>query len=76
MLGENPETVTNSDHKKRWILSKQSKVLELCVMMHSYLSYVPQLLLPGVQLEIKFTAPKSDFHLFGNQVTGRPFSNF
>jgi hypothetical protein len=59
VLGGYPETATISGYKKRWILSKQSKVLEVCVRMHSELFDVPQLPLPGVQFQIKFTDGKN-----------------
>ena len=53
------ETATISGYKKSWILSKQSKVLEVCVRIHGDHFDVHQLLLPGVQLHINFTSGKN-----------------
>jgi hypothetical protein len=48
MLGGYPETATISGYKKRWIPSKQSKVLYVFVRIHGDIFDVLQLLLPGV----------------------------
>jgi len=69
MLGGYSETATISGYKERWILSELSKVLEVFVRIHGDLFDVLQLLLPGVQLQIKFTNGKNNFHLLGSQVT-------
>jgi len=56
-------TTTDKGAIDRWNRSKQRKVVEMYGRMHSDLFNVPQLLLPGVQIQIKFTKSKKGFYL-------------
>ena len=76
LLGGSPETSSNSGYKKRWAVSKQSKELEMYGKIHSDIFNIPQLLLPGVQLQITFTKSKSDFYLLGSAVDSKAVFKF
>jgi hypothetical protein len=71
-----PETATISGYKKPWILSKQSKVLEVCVRIHGEHFDVPQLLLSGVQLHINFTNGKNPLSPVGQPSDAKAILKF
>jgi hypothetical protein len=59
---------THADSKNtgfidRWNRQKQSKEAEMYGRIHSDICNVPKFLLPGIQLQIKFTKAKSSFYL-------------
>jgi hypothetical protein len=54
---------SNNGFVTRWNLTKQSQEIEMYGKIHSYLCNVPQYLLPGVRLQIKFSKAKSEFYL-------------
>jgi hypothetical protein len=74
-LGGYPQTANISGYKKRWILSIQSKVLEVCVRIYSDLFDVPQQL-PGVRLQIKFTNGKNRLSPVGQQSDAKAVLKF
>jgi hypothetical protein len=66
MLACDPTAATITTEKgfiDRSNRSKQSTEVEMYGRTHSDLFNVPQLLLPGVQLQIKFTKSKKGFYL-------------
>jgi len=54
---------TNTGFIDRWKRQKQSKETEICGRIHSDICNVPKFLLPGINLQIKFTKAKSSFYL-------------
>jgi hypothetical protein len=66
MIAGDPTAATTTTDKgfiDRWNRNKQRKVEEMYGRTHSDLFNVPKLLLPGVQLQIKFTKSKKGFYL-------------
>jgi len=56
-------SATNVGFITRWDKIKQSKEVQLYGRLHSDLCNVPKYLLPGVNLHIKLTKPRSSFYL-------------
>ena len=56
-------TDTNAGFIARWQRAKHSKELELFGRLHNDLCNVPQLLLPGVNMQIKLTKAKRSFYI-------------
>jgi hypothetical protein len=54
---------TNTGFIDRWNKQKQSKETEMYGRIHSDICNVPKFLLPGIQLQIKFTKAKPSFYL-------------
>jgi hypothetical protein len=58
-----PNKATNRGYQTRWKLTNNTAEIEMCGRVHGDLFNVPRLLLPGVQLQIKFTKSKSDIYV-------------
>jgi hypothetical protein len=58
-----PNEATNRGYKHGWKLTNNSAEIEMYGRVHGDLFNVPRILLPGVQLQIKFTKSKSDFYV-------------
>jgi hypothetical protein len=57
-------------------VSKENKESEMCGKIHDDIFNVPQLLPPGVQLQITFTKSKSDFYLLASSADSKAVFRF
>jgi len=72
MLACDPTIGSLSNNKgfiKRWELCKHSKEIQLYGRVHADICNVPQLILPGVRLQIRFTKAKPAFYLMHKDAT-------
>ena len=60
-------TTRNTGFIARWQRATQSKEVELFGRVHSDLFNVPQLLLPGVKLQIRFTKARDSFYIMSKE---------
>jgi hypothetical protein len=62
---------TNGGFKIRWDRIKQSKEVEFYGRIHSDICNVPQYLLPGVRMQIRFTKANQDFFLMNKDAASK-----
>ena len=71
-----PSDSSKRGYHARWKLTRQSSEIELYRRIHGDLFNVAQLLLPGVQLQIKFTKAKSDFYVLSTKSDAKAVFKF
>lgn len=67
---------TNTGFMARWNRSKQSKEIELFGRLHSDLCNVPQLLLPGVQIQMRLKKAKRAFYVLAKAKDSKAMFRF
>jgi len=71
-----PSDFTNRGYSSRWKLTNKSADIEMYGSVHGDLFNVPRLLLPEVQMQIKFTKSKSDFYILSSNSDTRAVFKF
>jgi hypothetical protein len=67
---------TNTGFIDRWNRQKQSKEIEMCGRIYSDTFNVPEFLLPGLKLQIKFTKAKPSFYLMNTAADSKATFKF